>query len=280
MIIDSHVHVGNGSVWGDFPVEYLLSIISESVDIAICSNLEGIDSNEFKNEYDSNLSMLEIATKNSKLKPLLVCQPNLTENSDVIRKLLLEHPEVIGLKFHPESMKLPADSSKYDAYLRLAQEFKLPCLYHSGHIKSRFSSPELIYKKAQEFPNVPIVLGHLSTGPRESHLRAVNIVLESIEKQNSLLFVDTSWLDFAYEKLDETYQETIALIRALKNSPRGDYTHRILWASDCPVGAFNHEKQSYEHNLNLFKTRVMEEFNDKQLLENLLYKNALKLYDL
>ena len=38
MIIDSHVHFGNSSDWGDFSPEYLMSII-EDVDYAICSNL-------------------------------------------------------------------------------------------------------------------------------------------------------------------------------------------------------------------------------------------------
>ena len=77
----------------------------------------------------------------------MVCQPNLTENSDVIRNFLEKYKEFIGLKFHPECMKLPADSEKYDKYLKLAEEFKKPCLYHSGHIKSRFSSPRLISTK-------------------------------------------------------------------------------------------------------------------------------------
>ena len=52
MIIDSHVHYGN-SFWGNFSPEFLLEIIGEEVDFAICSNLEGIDSNTFKDEYKS-----------------------------------------------------------------------------------------------------------------------------------------------------------------------------------------------------------------------------------
>ena len=174
MIIDSHVHFGNSSDWGDFSPEYLMSII-EDVDYAICSNLNGIDSpaSLFKDETECNLEMLEAAKKYPKLKPLAVCQPNITNSSSVLRKLLQSYPEFIGLKIHPEYMRLPADSDKYNKYLELAREFKKPCLYHSGHIKSRFSSPVLIYKKAQEFPDVPIILGHLSTGPKECHIQAI-----------------------------------------------------------------------------------------------------------
>ena len=277
MIIDSHVHFGN-SLWGDFTPEYLLELFGEKIDYAICSNLEGIDSPVFKTEIDCNLNMLKVAQKHSKLKPLYVCQPNLNQDISFVEDFLKKYPEFIGLKIHPECMRLPANDKKYDIYLKLAQELKLPCLYHSGHIKSRFSSPKLIYEKAKEFPDVPIILGHLSTGPKDSHIQAIEILLESIENNNAKLYVDTSWIDFIGEKLNETYEDTIMLIRALKNSSRGDYTHRSLWATDCPVGKFNQSKENYSRNLDIFKNRILEEFKDKELLDNILFNNAKKLY--
>ena len=277
MIIDSHVHIGSSS-WGNFSPEYLLSLIDETVDFAICSNLEGIDTFDFKSELDCNLTMLEISKKYPKLKPLLVCQPNISENVEDIKSLLEKHPEFIGLKLHPECLKLPANSEKYNKYLDLARKFKKPCLYHSGHIKSRFSSPRLIYEKAQEYPDVPIILGHLSTGPKQSHIEAIEILLDSIEKEKATLYVDISWIDFLGESLNESYEDTIMLIEALKNTKKGDFTHRILWASDCPVGKFNQDKKSYANNFAIFKRRIMENFNDENLLENLLAKNAMRLY--
>lgn len=150
MIIDAHTHIGN-SFWGQFSPEFLLDIIGDDVDIAICSNLEGIDSFTGKDEIECNLDMLNACKKFPKLKPLAVCEVDRTENADKIRKLLSEHPQFIGLKFHPEFTKLRADSDKYNDYLKVAQEYKKPCLYHSGHIRSRFSSPELIYKKQKSF---------------------------------------------------------------------------------------------------------------------------------
>ena len=277
MIIDSHVHFGK-SLWGVFSPECLMNILGDKVDYAICSNLEGIDSPEFKTEFDCNMQMLEVSKKYPKLKPLYVCQPNLMESNETARKVLEKHSEFVGLKFHPECMKLPANSEKYDKYLELARELKKPCLYHSGHIKSRFSSPKLIYEKAQEFPDVPIILGHLSTGPKQSHIEAIEILLESIENNNATLYVDISWIDFLGEKLNETYEDTLMLIEALKDTKKGDYTHRILWASDCPVGRFNQAKEAYSRNLEKFKERVLEKFSDEVLLENLLCQNTRKLY--
>ena len=95
MIIDSHVHFGC-SLWGNFTPEYLLNIVGEYVDYAICSNLEGIDSPVFKGEKECNEEMLAVAKKYPKLKPLLVCQPNLTENADVIRCFLENNSEFIS----------------------------------------------------------------------------------------------------------------------------------------------------------------------------------------
>lgn len=279
MIIDSHVHWGE-SPWGVFSPELLMEIVGNNVDYVICSNLEGIDSIKFKDERECNEQMLKVSLKYPKIKPLFVCQPNISKNTDVAKEFLEKYPEIIGLKFHPECMKLPANSELYDKYLELAQKFKKPCLYHSGHIKSRFSSPKLIYEKAQDFPNVPIILGHLSTGPKESHIEAIKILLDSIENNRATLYVDTSWIDFAYERLNETYEDTIMLIDALRNSSKGDYTHRILWATDCPVGKFNQSKEAYNENLKIFKDKILKKFNDEELLENILFNNAKKLYDL
>lgn len=278
MIIDSHVHYGKNSPWGDFSPEYLLEIMGDDIDFAICSNLEGIEGLEFKNEYDCNIDMLRVTRKYPKLKALAVCQPHLAKDESIIRDLLETYPEFIGLKLHPECMKLPADSEKYDKYLKLAREFKKPCLYHSGHIKSRFSSPELIYKKAQEFPDVPIILGHLSTGPRSSHERAIEILIESIEKETAVLYADVSWIDSSFTQLNEGLEDTLYLIERLKNTSKGDYTHRLMWASDAPVGEMNQKREFYLKNLSIFKTRVLEHFHNEELLDNLLYKNAQKLY--
>ncbi len=277
MIIDSHVHIGN-SEWGNFTPEYLINIIKEA-DYAVCSNLNGIDSTAgICDEYECNTEMLEVAKRYPKLKPLAVCQPNAAVNNCVIRNLLENHPEFVGLKIHPEYMRLPADSDKYNKYLELAREFKKPCLYHSGHIKSRFSSPVLIYKKAQEFPEVPVILGHLSTGPKDCHKMAIEILLDAVENDRANLYVDVSWIDFAFERLNESMEDTLLLIESLRKTRKGDQTYRILWGTDAPVGKFNHSRESYLKNLKIFKQRVLERFNDESLLENLLSENARKLY--
>lgn len=276
MIIDSHTHYGLGSPWGSFSPEFVLDVVGENVDYIICSNLEGIESTYFKSELDCNLDMMRVAKKYKKILPLAVCEVDKSLDNHVMKYLLTEYPQFIGLKFHPECEKLPANSPKYDKYLELAREFKKPCLFHSGHIKSKFSSPALIYEKAKQFPDVPIILGHLSTGPKESHEEAVKIMLDSIENESATLYCDVSWMDFGTGNMEDV----IELIEALKNTTKGDYTSRILWASDAPVGDFNQTNELYRKNLDNFKVKIGSYFEDDNLLNSILYFNTRDLYGL
>ncbi len=276
MIIDSHTHYGQGSPWGSFSPEFVLDVVGENVDYIICSNLEGIDAVNKKSELDCNLDMIRVAKKYKKILPLAVCEADKSLDNHVMKYLLTEYPQFIGLKFHPECEKLPANSPKYDKYLELAREFKKPCLFHSGHIKSRFSSPALIYEKAKQFPDVPIILGHLSTGPKESHEEAIKIMLDSIENESATLYCDVSWMDFGTGNMEDV----IELIEALKSTSKGDYTSRILWASDAPIGEFNQTNELYRKNLDNFKVKIGSYFQDDNLLNSLLYFNTRDLYGL
>jgi len=276
LIIDSHTHYGIGTPWGSFSPEQILEIFGDSIDYAICSNLEGIEAVNLKSELDCNLDIIRVAKKYKKILPLAVCQVDKSLDNHVMRFLLTEYPQFLGLKFHPECEKLPANSSRYDKYLELAREFKKPCLYHSGNIKSRFSAPELIYEKAMQFPDVPIILGHLSTGQQDSHIEAIKIMLDSIEKESATLYCDTSWIDFGTGDMTDV----IMLIEALRNTSKGDYTNRILWASDAFVGEFNQTNELYRKNLDNFKVKIGSYFQDDNLVNRLLYFNARDLYGL
>lgn len=269
MIIDAHTHIGK-AFWGQFTPEILISML-DRIDYAICSNLEGIDSWVGKDELECNLEMLEVSKKYPKLKPLIVCEPDRTQNADAVRKLLEEHPEFVGLKFHPEFTKLPADSDKYDDYIKAAEEFDKPCLFHAGHIYSMYSSPRLIYEKAKQYPKVKIILGHLSTGISYSRKAAIDIMVESIENETAQLYTDISWVEFG---------DLIMLVDALKYTKKGDYTNRIMWASDAPVGAFSQQEGYYDKNLSEFINKFSEYYNDNKMLNNLMYNNAKTLFSI
>ena len=266
MLVDAHVHIGS-SFWGNFTPEFLLDIIGDNV--GICSNLAGIDSYTQKDEYAANMEMITASKKYRQIKPLYVCQPERSLDTNILKYMLREYADFIGLKFHPEFTKLPANSEKYDKYLKVAQDFKKPCLFHSGHIKSKFSSPDLIYEKAKQFPDVPVILGHLSTGIEYSKDAALEIMLESIEQNTATLYADVSWVEPDY---------VIKMVEKLQNTLKGDYSSRIMWASDAPVGEVNQKKDLYNKTLNLFKVKILEHFQDENLLKSLLCNNARNLF--
>ena len=271
MIIDAHVHTGN-SAWGDFTPEYLFSLLSDDVEYVICSNLEGIDSPNFKGEMDCNDDMLKICEQFPKIKPLAVCQPNLNSNIDNVVQNI---DKFVGLKIHPECMKFPANSEKYDCYMQLAQNKHLPCLFHSGHVKSRFSSPLLIYELAKRFESVPVILGHLSTGPEYCHKIAVDIIKESILENKANLYTDISWVDW-------NNKEKNSIIYLIEEMIKIDALDRIMFASDAPVGEFSATKELYCSYVESIITAIDEHFgvDSSQIKHKIFYQNAKDLFNL
>jgi tetratricopeptide (TPR) repeat protein len=113
---------------------------------------------------------------------------------------------------------------------------------------------------------------------RPEYLAGHLLLFNAMKKQNkNLVLAEGHELPELAKCFNETLSEN-TFIEALKNTSKGDYTHRILWATDCPVGKFNQSKEQYSRNLEIFKQRVIERFNDEELLENLLSNNARKLY--
>ena len=101
-------------------------------------------------------------------------------------------------------------------------------------------------------------------------------MLDSIETESATLYCDVSWMDFGTGNMEDI----IELIEALKNTSKGDFTNRILWASDAPVGEFNQSKELYRKNLDNFKVKIYSYYQDDNIINKLLYLNARDLYEL
>ena len=94
-------------------------------------------------------------------------------------------------------------------------------------------------------------------------------MLESIEQNTATLYADVSWVEPDY---------VIKMVEKLQNTSKGDYSSRIMWASDAPVGEVNQKKDLYNKTLNLFKVKILEHFHDENLLKSLLCNNARNLF--
>ncbi len=292
-IIDSHAHIGKwyqkpDGVY-DFGAKDLDCFIKQplasgdTVQKMLVSNLDCLfEGGKHADEQRGNSKILQICANNHKLSPLAVCQPSLTNgNADIIEKLLIDNQgKFVGLKFHPESLNLLADSPLHDTYMKLAEKYNLPCLFHC---QDGLSSPEAIYKLAQRHSKVPVIMGHMGAGG--NHKRAIDILMQSIDNKNANLFADISWVDWGQNGLSTTEQpHVIEVIEKLKNRNALD---RLLFGSDAPVGCFGEElkeglnpKQAYEKTVSDLKFVIKEKFGSDadEILDKIFFKNAEKLF--
>lgn len=304
-IIDAHAHTGKfydglNNTCDSFETHHFEQILSkpinngeDKIEKIIISNLNCIDDCDERsnakfnekgmtktvlNELDGNREILKIAQKNPVLKPLAVCQPDKTNNADNIRKILKEG-EFYGLKFHPLHLKIAADDARYDDYMKVAEENNLPCLFHCDAAGCNYSSPEQIYALAKRHPKVPVIIAHLGAG-EDSHSRAVNVLLESINKGDATLYADVSWVDcnYADKKI------IVDTLKKLQNTEKGDMTSRLLFGTDAPIGKFGaegmYDPNYYGENIKQIKTSIKNAFNEdaEKISEKLFYTNAEELF--
>ncbi len=230
---------------------------------------------------------------------LAVCQPK-TGNVENIRQLIDENPnKFVGLKFHPNMSELPADSELYDDYLSFAKEKKLPCLFHSDRTfdkiyvdeqgkswpvnKSLFSRPEQIYSLAKRHPEVPVIMGHCGGVEKNDVEACIDIVLNSIKKDDAKLYVDVSWVGMnGSENLDDNMEKIVGIIKRLKNSSKGDMTERILFGTDIPIDRFKEKDgiEVYGDYMDNISKAIKKEFPDdaENLINKIFYKNADDLF--
>lgn len=252
-----------------------------------------------KNEYDANLDMIKKYRQDNFYAVMAVCQPSKTGGSaDTIRKLINENPNTIfGLKFHPQDLMLNANSNLYDDYLNLAEEMKLPCLFHS-HVNIDYklnkesphinwSDPEYIYELAKRHPNVPVIMGHMGAGGDLAHKKAISVLEQSIANNDAKLYVDISWADFNNDLPAENPQNVLDVIEKMKNTGKLD---RILFGTDAPLGCYGEPetikrtgitpKEAYELTISRLKSAIKNRFKDEadMITEKIFYENSKNLF--
>lgn len=297
-IIDSHVHCGKW-INDSFSTNDMLKFFSQKLnhgkdklDKVIISNLDCIINNKnntpYKDEMKGNLVLIKQCLKDKRLMPLAVCQPGhgCAEN---IELLLNTYPDLIrGLKFHPACLNLPANDVRYLPYMKLAEKYNKPCLFHSevitdnngNFIRGGVSDPDLIYETAKKFPNVPVILGHMGLGGDKAHEIGINTIINSIENGDAKLYADLAWVDWA----NPEKPHIIEIINKLLKTSKGDRTERLLFGTDAPLGIFGEKafKRENAHNDNIqeIKKAIKDNFGDdaNKLISRIFYRNSKKLF--
>ena len=296
-IIDSHVHCGK---WTNdlFSTNDVLDFFSkklnrgkDTVDRVIISNLDciinGKNNSPYMDELSGNLKLLKKCLNNDKLLLFVVCQPG-HEAAKNIEILLKEYPNLIkGLKFHPACLDLPANDVKYIPYMKLAEKYNKPCLFHSeiitdsnhNFVRTGVSDPEYIYETARQFPNVPVILGHMGLGGPKAHEAGIETLINSINRGDAKLYTDLAWVDWD----NPAKPHIVEVVDKLLHSSKGDKTERLLFGTDAPLGVFGEkalkQKNAYENNINNIKQAIRDNFGDdaNKIISRIFYRNSKKL---
>lgn len=265
--IDMHVHVGSWSPDGVyFEKEQLLNVMKKNNISSFCvSTLDCIDMDSVlkktpKTEIEGNLDLLKMFEDTEEAKFLAVCEPNAGNVSNIEKLLDDNQNKFAGLKMHPMCHQIPADSALYDPYMELAQKRNLPCLFHSGHLESPYSSPKLICELAKRHKTVPVILGHLSTGGMSSKKETLKLMKRLNEAGEANLYADISWCDID------------SIVKAVAKAG----AERIMFASDAPLGIFGDEAH-YSHFVEAIERALSANF-DSETVERVFWKNSQELF--
>lgn len=290
-IIDSHCHIGQ---WNennnlkDYTKDMDIFIKNtldngDVVEKVIISNLDCMTKNNngkfLLNEIDGNKMLADYSRNNSKIAPLLTCQPGQGSVNN-IKNLFSENPKTfVGLKFHPEQIGIVANDIVYEPYLEFAKNKKLPCLFHSGGTK--VSNPKAILNLAEKFPEVDIIIAHWGAECGGDYDLVTDIIIDSVKNKKSKIYADISWIDCN----DQAKPTLKKIIKRLKEENALD---RILFGSDAPLGRFggngeNNIKpmQAYTQTIQDIKNMIKKEYSPSEadeIIEKIFYKNSKDLF--
>jgi predicted TIM-barrel fold metal-dependent hydrolase len=152
-----------------------------------------------------------------------------------------------GIKLHPLLHAFIPCDDMVMPIMDLAKQFSIPVLFHSGH--PPFSLPWQIGEVAEEFPDVPIIMGHMGHG----HGCYIHGSIMTAKKYPNI-YLETSGMPM-HTKIKEAYEQV--------------GSDRIMYGSDAP---FHH------HSVEMQKVRVSG--LDDTALEKVFYENAAKLIDI
>ena len=266
MIIDTHVHIGNMLVFDMLPEDVLYSMDKYGIDFSLVSNIECAENDHNGNPVPQNLQKsqnavlektLEFARANpDKIGVLPWLKIRQERPDEKFIKMIADNRDIIyGLKLHPfHSITAPDDESLESIY-RLAAEYNLPVVSHTGGCPEADSIR--LYNAAKKHPEVNFVMVHMYLGTDNS---------QAIELLGKLpnLYGDTTWVPV---------ESTLKAINKWGSE-------KILFGSDNPIDGKDTylndkwgNRSLYQQYFNEFKAMV-----SKADYDNVMYKNAERLF--
>ena len=266
MIIDSHAHIGKLPPFDMTTEQILYSMERCGSDFTLFSNIEGA---EFDHERNSvppsfckpqNQILEETITEARKAPDKLGVLPWLRiyneQPDEEFKNLIKENRDIIyGLKLHPYHSCVAPDSERLEPVYRIAAEFDLPIESHTGGCEEAMSVH--LYNAAKRHPEINFIMVHMDLGTDNSQ------ALELLGKLPNL-YGDTTWVPV---------KTTVEAIRRYGSE-------KMIFGTDNPIDG----QDTLLHNQKGERSLYQQYFNElKELIsesdyENLMYKNAVKLF--
>ena len=266
MIIDTHVHIGKILVFNMTQQDVLYSMDKYDIDFSLVSSIECAENDHSGNPIPQNLQKsqnsvleetLEFARANSDkigVLPWLKIKQETPDKKFI--KIISDNRDIVyGLKLHPFHSRTAPDDESLESIYRLAAEYSLPVVSHTGGCPEANSLR--LYNAAKKHPEVNFVMVHMDLGTDNS---------QAIELLGKLpnLYGDTTWV---------SVESTLKAINKWGSE-------KILFGSDNPIDGKDTylndkfgNRSLYQQYFNEFKTMVSKEDYD-----NVMYKNAERLF--
>ena len=266
MIIDTHVHIGTCIGFDMRPEHVLYSMERYGIDFSIVSNGEAaeydhegrpIPAELQKSQNETFLDTVRFACAYPDKIGVAVWLKTASElPDDEFVRILRENRDVIyAFKFHPFHSRVAPDSPRMEPIYRLAAEYDLPIVSHTGGCEEARSIH--LYNAAKAHPELSFVMVHMDLGTDNR---------EAIELLGKLpnLYGDTTWV---------SVESTLEAVRRWGSE-------KILFGSDNPIDGKDTyldngrgERSLYQAYFNEFRSMVTPEDYD-----NIMYKNAERLF--
>ena len=266
MIIDTHVHIGKMIGFDLKEEDVLYSMERYGIDFSLVSSIEGAECDHRgikiprilrKRQNEVLKKTLRFAREHpDKIGAIPWVKPLTEQPDDEFVRLIKENRDVIyGMKLHPFHSKVAPDDERLKAYYKIAAEFALPVVSHTGGREEAMSIH--LYNAAKQHPELNFVMVHMDLGTDNQ---------QAIELLGKLpnLYGDTTWV---------SVKSTVQAIERWGSE-------KILFGSDNPIDG----KDTYLHNRTGDRSLYQEYFHEFRELvsaqdyDNVMYKNAQRLF--
>ncbi len=271
MIIDTHVHTG---IFEDIDrvVNMSEEIVLEAlelyhIDMAVVSNAavefdcewQPVPLEKQISQEASFLSAINFARKNLDRIRIMPWVKPANETPDArFEELLRENLDIVcGIKVHPFHSKIAFDDERVQSYIKLAQKYHLPVAIHTADCEE--ASVRKVYEMAKKYPDVDFIMVHMGLGTDNK---------EAVELLGKLpnLYGDTTWVPV---------ETTIDVVKRYGSK-------KIMFGSDMPIDGLHTYRENPKGEPSLYQQYFygLEEKIGKEAYEDIMYKNAIRVFGL